>query len=242
MRIVCVIPARWESSRFPGKPLAQIAGESLISRVHHKACLFFDNEDIFVATDDDRIYRHCQESGIQCLITSSDCKTGTDRVYEASKQISEADIIVNIQGDEPLIKYEDIDSVVQACLHDNASVANGMAVIDSDSDFRSLSVPKVVHDSDNWLLYASRAPIPLSKEGKFVSAKRQVCIYAFKTEALNRYGKLNLKSTLESIEDIEILRFLDMQIPVKMVDVSASSIAVDFPEDVEKVEKILRNF
>jgi len=239
MSVKIIVPARYESSRFPGKPLADLLGKSLIQRVWERCCSAVPSSDVFVATDDKRIKEHCVGLGIQVLMTHRDCLTGTDRIYQACKNL-DADVIINVQGDEPLIRPDDIIKVIDAHNKSSEQVHCGMCPILSEEDFRSASVPKVVTREDGQLLYMSRAAIPTDKKLSFSKAMKQVCIYAFSRKALEDFGGCNHKSALESIEDIEILRFLELGYDIGMVEVSDSSIAVDFPEDVERVINAIR--
>ena len=234
MKIVGMIPARYQSSRFPGKPLADIGGRTLIQRVWQQSVQAINNNDLYVLTDDERIINHCHEHHMQCLLTSKKCLTGTDRLYEASLSI-DADIYINIQGDEPLINPKDIEKVMEAALAKPDQIINAMCPIMIEEDFNSSSIPKVVVSKSGRLLYISRAPIPSSKKQEFSSSMKQVCIYAFPKDQLNFFGKQNNKSKLESIEDIEILRFIEYDIDIQMLEVSSDSIAVDYPEDIERV-------
>tara|TARA_B100001250_G_scaffold300104_1_gene261779 strand:- start:13495 stop:14223 length:729 start_codon:yes stop_codon:yes gene_type:complete len=234
MKVVGMIPARYESSRFPGKPLAEISGKTLIERVWNQSVQAIDEEDLYVLTDDERIKNHCVDRRMQCLLTSSDCLTGTDRLYEASLVIN-SDIYINIQGDEPLINPSDVKKIINASKNDPKSIINAMCPIMDEADYFSESVPKVVTDRKNKLLYISRAPIPFAKDKKYQSSMKQVCIYAFPKNKLHFFGTQTEKSKLESIEDIEILRFIENDIDIKMVEVSSESIAVDHPEDIERV-------
>lgn len=239
--IKIIIPARYKSTRFPGKPLADIAGKSMISRVWERCRKALPAHDIFVATDDQRIQEHCETLGINTILTPENCATGTDRVYFASKEL-DADIIINVQGDEPLISKQDIQQVIEASIENRNTIINAMCKITDENEFRSFSVPKVVTTPNNELLYMSRAAIPASKEDNFHGATKQVCIYAFTKEHLEKFhNSTSSKTPLEAVEDIEILRFLELGIKVKMIEVSSSSIAVDFPEDIEKVETALLN-
>ncbi len=240
MKIALIIPARYASGRFPGKPLALIHGVPMIRHVYARcAGSTVPPARIYVATDDARIAEVCQLHGIQVIMTPSDCRTGTDRVYEASQQI-DADMFINVQGDEPMLKPDDIDLVVSASRRDPTAVYNAMCPITRDEEFRSSSVPKVVCRPDGTLLYASRAAIPTTKSCTFVAAFKQVCIYAFPRDALRSFASEPKKTPLEAIEDIEILRFLEMGRTVTMVKVSGSSIAVDHPEDIVRVERAMR--
>lgn len=228
-----IIPARYKSSRFPGKPLADIGGKSLIRRVWDR-CQF--DVDVFIATDDDGIRNHCEGFGANVLMTPESCMTGTDRVFEATKQLGERyDFFVNIQGDEPLICTDDISKVVESHMESTDMVTCGMASISTEEDFRNPNITKVVVNSYNDLLYISRSPIPTTKDNEFVKAHRQVCIYAFERDHLSVFGSVDNKGSLEEIEDIEILRFFDLGIKVRMVEVSGNSIPVDVPEDIDRV-------
>jgi len=235
-----VIPARYDSTRFPGKPLVDICGKSMIQRVWEKCVEALNAEQVIIATDDDRIIKHCQEKKMNTVLTSKNCLTGTDRIHEVSNKIK-SQIYINVQGDEPLILAEDIQKIIKQSKANPSSVINGMANIKSSTDHQNPNIPKVVVDKKNNLLFMSRGAIPISKNLEFISAKKQVCIYAFPYEALNIYGSINKKTPLEQIEDIEILRFLEMGINVKMVELSDSSIAVDVPEDLKKVISVIND-
>lgn len=238
MDIAIVIPARFNSSRFPGKPLVEILGVSMIERVWKQCIKVLPTKNVFVATDSDEIASHCEMKGIQFIMTSPSCLTGTDRVYEASKKIK-AKIIVNVQGDEPLILPEDIQLVISEAKKNPELIINAMCPTVDELEFRKTSIPKVVCHKDGKLFYISRAPIPLDKNNGYQEAWKQVCIYAFPIKALETFAKNGNKTTLESLEDIEIIRFLELGFQVKMIRVSQSSIAVDYPDDVLRVEKAI---
>lgn len=239
MKTNIIIPARFQSSRFPGKPLIDICGQSLIERVWRRCCLASKKEDVYVATDSDNIFEHCKSKDIQCLMTSDKCLTGTDRVYEAAEKLN-ADLVVNVQGDEPLIDPADISKVIDSHISNPSAIHCGMCKINTEQDFRSPSVPKVVCSSTGKLFYMSRGAIPTDKILSFRNAMKQVCIYAFPSYALKAFALHGKKTHLESIEDIEILRFLELGYEVEMVEVSDSSIAVDFPEDVARVVQAIK--
>jgi 3-deoxy-manno-octulosonate cytidylyltransferase (CMP-KDO synthetase) len=239
MNAVIVIPARFQSGRLPGKPMIDLAGVPMIERTYRRCALGFPAEHIYVATDDERIYRHCVGVGIRTLMTSPDCPTGTDRVAEVADSVA-ADLYINVQGDEPLFNPRDIQLILDAAEANPGEVLNGVCPIDTEERFRSPSIPKVVMRPDGRLLYMSRAAIPTSKAFEFKKAWRQICIYAFTPEALRAYRSVKGKTGLEQIEDIEILRFLELGFDVRMVPVSSDSVAVDTPADVATVEDILR--
>jgi 3-deoxy-manno-octulosonate cytidylyltransferase (CMP-KDO synthetase) len=239
MDTAIIIPARYQSTRFPGKPLINILGKSMIRRVWEQCEKAIPSKNIFVATDSEKIKNHCLENNIQVLLTSSDCLTGTDRVYEASKQI-QAETIINVQGDEPLINPEDIKKVIEESKRYPNKIINAMCPILEEKDFRSINIPKVVVRKDFQLLYMSRAPIPIDKINSFSKAWKQVCIYAFPKNALKSFSLEGSKTPLEFLEDIEILRFLELGYDIKMIEVSTSSIAVDVPKDVKRVVEAIR--
>lgn len=212
----------------------------MIKRVWDRCVEAVGEKNVVVATDDTRILEHCNQQLINVVETSSDCLTGTDRLYDLSKKM-EADIYVNVQGDEPLIESADITRILEVALANPENIINAMCPINEVSDFLSSTVPKVVCRPDGRLLYMSRAPIPTDKQHSFVSAMKQVCIYAFPRKMLESFGMAGDKTPLEKIEDIEILRFLEMGYDVKMVEVSGSSVAVDVPADVQRVEAVIKS-
>lgn len=229
-----VIPARLASTRLPNKPLINILGKSLIERTWGQVVKAVDKKNVFVLTDDHLIIEHCLEKNIQAILTSPDCLTGTDRVAEFAKKTN-YDYYINVQGDEPLMNPDDILKVIAELDYVEDSIINGYAEIDNEHDFRSLTIPKVVFRPDGRLLYMSRTGIPGNKKGDFIKAFKQVCIYAFPKKSLLHFTESNNKTFLEGIEDIEILRFLELGYEVKMIELSKDSIAVDVPDDIEKV-------
>lgn len=238
MRAIVVIPARYRSSRLPGKPLVDLCGKSLIQRTYEQCAKGFPPELVYVATDDDRVKTHCEGLGIKTLMTSADCLTGTDRVAEVARMV-DADLYINVQGDEPIFNPADIAEVLAVARTCPGEVLNGVADIETEEQFRSPTIPKVVARPDGRLLYMSRGPIPTTKRFEFVKAWRQICIYAFTPPSLRDYSSVSAKTPLEAMEDIEILRFLELGYEVRMVPLSADSIAVDTPEDAERVRKFL---
>ncbi len=240
MKILLVIPARYKSTRFPGKPLTDIAGKAMLLRVYEKCAEAFPAEDIYVATEDQRIIDYCQSKNIKSVLTSDDCFTGTDRVAEAA-EILGADVYINVQGDEPVFNPDDIRLLVERVTMEPNKVYGGYCEIDDEEMYVSRSVPKMVMDLKEQMLYMSRHPIPGNKAGNFNFAYRQVCAYSFPKEALKIYKACKTKTPLEQAEDLELLRFLEMGHPVQLVKMSKNSIAVDHPEDVQKVIERLNN-
>jgi 3-deoxy-manno-octulosonate cytidylyltransferase (CMP-KDO synthetase) len=235
---IVVIPARIQSTRLPRKPLVEILGKTLIERTYNQCIKVVAPELVFVATDSEEIRGHCKKKGIKVLMTSEKALTGTDRVYEASKQVP-AKYYINVQGDEPVINPNDITRIIENIDFEGNSILNGYTEIDDRDSYLSTSIPKVVFRPDGKLLYMSRAPIPGNKIGDFTRAWRQVCIYAFPANALKVFNAVS-KTPLEELEDIEILRFLELNFEVDMVHLSNHSIPVDLPEDIRKVEDFIR--
>ena len=233
--VLVVIPARFQSTRFPGKPLADLDGSPLIEHVWKRCCRAVDATDVVIATDDDRIAAVAHDFGATVEMTSPDCLTGTDRVAEVASR-HRADWYINVQGDEPFVDPVAIQKVIEAASAAEESVAaiNTMSAIAEESEFRSATVPKPVTDLRGRLLYMSRAAIPTDKRLGFQQAFRQVGLYAFRPSALVQYQPGARKSPLEEIEDIEILRLLEAGEHVQMVEVPASGIAVDTPADLKR--------
>lgn len=238
-KFAVIIPARYQSSRYPGKPLIDLCGKPMIQHVWERCCEAVGAVKVYVATDSDQIEAAVKGFGGAVIRTSSNCLTGTDRLAEANR-ILDCDFIINVQGDEPLISPDDINTVVQAYLDGDGSVVNAMCEITNEREFRSFTVPKVVCDQSRKLLYMSRSAIPLTKNNEFKYAYKQVCIYAFSKEHLEFFISHQKKTPLEEIEDIEILRFLESKYNVQMIEVDSGSIAIDIPEDVERVVAALQ--
>jgi 3-deoxy-manno-octulosonate cytidylyltransferase (CMP-KDO synthetase) len=216
-----------------------ILGKSLLKHVWDKCTEASHQNNIYVATDDSRIEKHCHEQGMKVIMTSPDCLTGTDRVFEASQQIN-SDFFINVQGDEPLIKPDDIKKMISSISFiDKTTLINAQCKINDEKDFFNPNIPKTITDLDGKLLYISRAPIPFNKDKKFIHAKKQVCIYGFSKQQLSTFYNRRTKTPIELIEDIEVLRFLELGFQIKMIDVSSSSVAVDVPSDAEYVKKLI---
>lgn len=240
MRIVGVVPARYKSTRFPGKPLADIHGKPMIWWVYQSAKKVNELQVVCIATDDQRIVTECHKYNMPVIMTSDKHSTGTDRVGEVACEIK-ADLYVNIQGDEPLIQPEHILRAISPFKQkENIAVTNLMAVIQRHSDLINVSVPKVVTNHDGNAVYFSRLPIPYPKGEQKLKYYKQVCVYAFTTEALNSFCRWK-KGPAEKAEDIEMLRFVEHGVNVRMVDVERETIAVDTPADLELVRMALRS-
>jgi len=240
-RACILIPARYASSRYPGKPLVPLLGKAMILWVAELSARAVGAEHVFVATDDERIRQAVEAAGFQALLTSSSALTGTDRLAEAAEQI-DYDIYVNVQGDEPLVAPDDINRCLALKADHPDHVINGFTWISPEEDPASVNIPKVISNEDGRLVYMSRQQLPGHKDAANAPDryKKQVCIYGFNRDELSAFRAFGRKSTLEQCEDIEILRFLELDRPVLMYECSPGSLAVDTPDDVARVEAAMR--
>lgn len=248
MRVVAVIPARYASTRFPGKPLAEIHGKPMIQWVYERASRSSHVGRVIVATDDDRIMDVVKAFGGEVQMTHTDHPTGTDRLAEVASRI-EADLIVNVQGDEPLIDPKMIDQAVLP-LKKNPGIAMGtlMTPVRDVDEYLNPNVVKVVTDRQGLALYFSRAPIPHprdfadSLETNFSALKafKHVGLYVYRKDFLLTFPKLS-ETRLEKLEKLEQLRALEHGFRIRVVETSLTSIGVDTPEDLEKVRTNLLN-
>ncbi len=236
MRIAAVIPSRYQSTRFPGKPLAKIAGKSMIERVYQQVTKAGCFSDIIVATDDQRIFDAVTDFGGKAEMTDSNIESGTERVWSVIKK-KDFDAVVNIQGDEPLISEKLIWGVFQALARE--SIVSAARLNDSYEDFCSTNVVKVVCDSNNRALYFSRAPIPFSGRDAFNNFFQHIGIYGYTKEKLEIFVKSKV-TELEKREKLEQLRFLFLDQKIYIVPTDFMSHGVDVPEDIEKIEKLLK--
>lgn len=236
-KIVAVIPARYHSSRFPGKPLAEIAGEPMIQRVYEQVKQVNDIDEIIVATDDERIYNMVLGFKGKAVMTG-ECSCGTERVYEAVRDYP-CDIVINIQGDEPLIKPEMINELITVFEDESAEMATLCKEITAISDINNPNIVKVVRDKDNNALYFSRYPIPFNRDNRSdVKYFKHVGIYGYNKEFLKKYVQTD-KTLLETVENLEQLRVLESGYKIKVKETIYDSIGVDVPEDILKIEKEL---
>ena len=226
-----------ESVRLPNKPLIDINGTPMVVRTSLQSIKAVGRENVFVATDSSQIENVCNEYNINTIITSNKCKTGTDRVCEASNLFNDDDIIINVQGDEPFIEPENIIKLIEFKKKSN-NVVTAISNINFDS-YNNSSIVKVVCNN-NKLIYASRAPIPSSKSNTFKSAFKQLPIYGFTKHELKKFREFG-KGHLESIEDVEILRFLEMEMCVEVINLNTNSISIDTESDLNKLKKIIKD-
>jgi 3-deoxy-manno-octulosonate cytidylyltransferase (CMP-KDO synthetase) len=242
-RTIGIIPARYASTRLPGKPLVDIKGKSLIQRVYEAVSQSQALDRIIIATDDERIAEECKTFNAEFVMTPSELPSGTDRVKFAYDELNEnAEIIVNIQGDEPLLFGEIIDKMLAGFAERNADVATLIKKINSYDDLDDPSVVKVALGTNNLAAYFSRTAIPylrdIEKNQRLEAYDyfKHIGIYAYKLEALEKFFKLPV-SKLESAEKLEQLRLLESGALYYCAETDAELIGVDTPEDVIKVAK-----
>ncbi|KMY68328.1 spore coat biosynthesis protein F [Desulfocarbo indianensis] len=243
MNILGVIPARYKSTRFPGKPLADIHGRPMVARVYERAAAVGELSKVVVATDDQRIEKACADLGIPTVITSDRHPTGTDRLAEVADKIA-ADLYVNIQGDEPTLEPDTIRAAIkpfQESERPDFEVSNLMTPIRKQTDLMDSTVPKVVANARGDAVYLSRLPVPYPKETKGVVYYKQVCVYGFTPAALRAFAGQTM-GPLEWAEGIELLRFIENGIKVRMIVVDQDTVAVDTPSDLETVREVTRSW
>jgi len=228
-----VIPARFESSRLPGKPLIDIAGKPMIVRTAERCLEIADRHEVLVATDDARIVEACEAHGIRVDMTNTEHPTGGDRVAEIASR-SKADLFINVQGDEPVFNPEDILEIARASLRDRSKTYIGYCDL-QEHEWGDAKHIKLIFGLQNQLIYIGRADVPGSHDGRFKIAYRQVCVYAYSAETLQRFASSLGRTPIEQIEDNEVMRFLELGMPVEVVRLSDDSISVDRDEDVSKV-------
>lgn len=245
MKFIGIIPARYASTRFPGKPLADINGKSMIQRVYEQASKSLDK--VVVATDDERIFNAVKEFGGQVVMTSENHKSGTDRCAEAAKKIGlpfdDQTVVINIQGDEPFIKPEQIEELKSCFDSPETQIASLGRVIIKQADMWNENIPKIVLNANSEAMYFSRSTIPFVRGVEKVNWNDQypflahIGIYAYRTDILAQIVKLQM-GTLEQLESLEQLRWLENGYKVKINKSKFLSHGVDTPEDLEKVKKL----
>jgi 3-deoxy-manno-octulosonate cytidylyltransferase (CMP-KDO synthetase) len=241
-KVVVVIPARYGSTRLPGKPLVSLNGLPMIQRVYERAKSARRVDRVIVATDDDRIVKAVTSFGGEARMTRPDHRTGTERVAEVAAHV-EGEVFVNVQGDEPLLDPAAVDTAVAALLEEpQAAVATVATPIKIPGDIMDPNVVKVVLDFDDNALYFSRAPIPWVRDtGNTIQVRhlKHLGLYVFQRDALLEYPTLP-QGELERIEQLEQLRWLENGSKIRVAEVEHDAISVDIPEDVARVEKLLQ--
>lgn len=239
MKIIGVIPARYKSSRFPGKPLVSICGKPMIYWVYQQAMKVKEFNEVYVATDDERIQAACNQYNMKVIMTSDQHNTGSDRVAEVAEK-TDGDLYVNVQGDEPVINPEMIREVISIFLEDESVYFGSLKKEITDPDeIRAASTVKVVTDDRGDAMYFSRSVIPSNlKDGKLARVFRHVGIYAYKKDFLLQFAAME-QTELELGEGVEPLRAMQKGYRMRLKETTYSSIGVDLPEHVALVEEIL---
>ena len=239
MKAIAVIPARYASTRLPGKPLLDICGKPLIQHVWETVSRARGLDEVVVATDDARIAHAVQAFGGKVCMTSPDCRSGSDRVREVAASLA-ADVYVNVQGDEPLLEASAIERLRDVFTEDASVQVATLCSRISEEQARSPHQVKVVRDHAGNALYFSRAPLPFVREsGESTEFLGHVGIYAYRTDALRGFASLPF-SPLEQAEKLEQLRFLQAGIPVRVLEVPPMGVGVDTPEDLERVRAVVK--
>tara|TARA_B100001248_G_C27382550_1_gene457826 strand:- start:710 stop:1450 length:741 start_codon:yes stop_codon:yes gene_type:complete len=239
MRIVAAIPARLNSSRLPKKLLRDICGKTLITRTYEATVNSNLFDDVLVITNSSEIIAELESSKVKYIFDDANYQTGTDRIAGVASKI-EADIIINVQGDEPFINPNTIESILNTFKHDkenNIKIVSVMIPIKDDQELKNPNNVKVFTDVSNNAIYFSRHPIPFKIDLNISKAHKHVGIYAFRKKSLIEFAKLNV-GELESSEKIEALRLIENDIKIKMINSNDTFIGIDTEEDIQKAIKI----
>jgi 3-deoxy-manno-octulosonate cytidylyltransferase (CMP-KDO synthetase) len=242
MPIIGIIPARYASTRFPGKPLADIKGKSMLQRVYEQSKKSWMLDEVIVATDDERIAKHAKDFGAKVIMTRSDHPSGTDRCYEAYRLNGKRyDYIINVQGDEPFLDPKQIDELVEIC-DGRTEIATQMARCNSHEVLFDPAEVKIVMNGNREAIYFSRSVVPYLRNydpkewHERFEYYRHVGMYAFRSDVLEKLSKLKL-SKLEKAESLEQLRWLEHGHKIRCVETEYESYCIDEPGDIEKVLK-----
>lgn len=241
MKIIGIIPARYASTRFPGKPLVEIKGKTMIQRVYEQAKLCKSFSEVMVATDDERIFNHVKEFGGKVVMTASHHPSGTDRCAEVLEKLDEQyDAVVNVQGDEPFIQPEQLEQLIDCFKNPKTQIATLVKKIDTTDDLLNINLPKVIFNKEMKALYFSRLPIPGQKSvdtEQWVNNHqyyRHIGLYGYRAQTLKEITKL-APSTLENIESLEQLRWLEAGYTITVSITEFDSIGIDTPNDLNKI-------
>lgn len=236
MKVLGVIPARYGSSRFPGKPLIDLKGKTMIQRVYEGALKATLLDTLVVATDDQSIFDEVQRFGGKVMMTSSLHQSGTDRCAEVLEHFSDCDVVINIQGDEPLVSAEQLDQLLAAFQDQEVQIATLVHASVTHSDLQNVNRIKVLANHAQNALYFSRSPLPnmhYAKNDKFPWL-RHIGLYAYRSKTLQQISKLK-PCELEQAESLEQLRWLYYGLPIRLVQTQIETPNIDVPDDIEKV-------
>ena len=243
MKTICIIPARFNSSRFPGKLLAKADGKTVLQRTYECALQSKMIDELFVATDSDQIADHVNGFGGKVLRTSSSCQNGTERIAEALQKnihLQQASMVINLQGDHPCTSPKTIDGIINILSEDpEAQISTAVRPLRNWEDYQSPHVVKCVFDQNGRALYFSRSPIPyFKKELEKPLGFQHIGIYGYKTSFLLKIASLK-DTDLQRSEDLEQLRFLELGYKIRVAVVEDEALGIDTPQDLVKLEKWL---
>lgn len=235
---VIVIPARYRSTRLPGKPLVDILGKPMVIRTAERCLEVAPRSRVIVATDDERIADVCRAHDIRVEMTRDDHRTGSDRVAEVASRVH-AQAYINVQGDEPVFNPDDIRRIIDAARQDPTKTYIGYCPL-TEAQWSDTKYLKLLFGLHKQLIYIGRAQVPGSHDGGFHGGYRQVCVHSYPGAALEVFSATAGRTPLETVEDHEMMRFLELGLPVEVVELSDESLAVDRPSDIALVEQRLR--
>ena len=236
MKIACIIPSRYASTRLPGKPLRMIAGQTLIHRVYNRAILAKSPDIVVVATDYRAIAEEVEGFGGRVVMTAVNHPTGTDRLAEVAEQLADYDIIVNVQGDEPFIDPDVIDRLAKMLIeHENLDMVTAAAPLKKE-DYQDASAVKVVVNQKGEALYFSRALIPYPREDFAMPPLKHIGVYAYRRSFLLTYAKTE-QTPLEKTESLEQLRALETGHKIGVIRIETEDIGIDTEEDLKKANE-----
>ena len=239
MKIICVIPARYASTRLPGKPLADIAGKPMIVRVYERALKAQIPSEVIVAVDDERVFEAVEAAGGKVIMTKKDHPTGTDRLAEVAQKFPDVDVIINIQGDEPLIDPSVIDELAKQFIENpELNMATVKTPMQEDEKNEPSNV-KVITDKDGYALYFSRSLIPYPRNDVGVKVYKHIGIYGYKRDFLLQYATMQ-PTPLEQTESLEQLRALENGYKIKVIATDKHFVGVDTKEDLARVNAIYK--
>ena len=244
MKILGIIPARYASTRFPGKPLVDINGKSMIQRVYEQAKKCTTLSEVIVATDDERIFDHVNQFGGVAVMTADTHQSGTDRCAEVAEQHPEYNVIINIQGDEPFIDPEQIAKVASCFDESGTQLATLVKKIQTTEELYNFSSPKVILNTNSEAIYFSRSPLPHVRGSEpqqwlyHYTYYKHIGIYGYRSDVLQKITQLPV-SSLEKAESLEQLRWIENDYRIKVAETDLETYAIDTPEDLKKLLKTL---
>ena len=242
MKIIAMIPARYEASRFPGKLMKMLNGKTVIEQTYNNALAMGVFEKVYVVTDSEIIFDKIEAVGGNAIMTSPDHECGSDRIAEAVQNVA-CDIVVNVQGDEPFVHKEAIQSLLEVFKTDQKKQIDLASIMHRIKDKQEIENPnnvKVIVDNENFALYFSRSPIPFPRDENSTKYFKHQGIYAFRKEAIISFSEMPMHY-LEASEKIECIRYLEHRKSIKMVETNHVSVGIDTPEDLEQAKLLFKN-